>query len=130
MTKTILVTGGCGFIGSHTIVLLLEQGYNVVVVDNLSNSMPVSLDRVQKIVGMGDEERKKRVIFHEVDLCDEPALRIVFEISPKFDACIHFAGLKVNQRIICSYMTTDIKLTTFVALHCGVVLFRLWEKAP
>jgi UDP-glucose 4-epimerase len=99
MSKTILVTGGCGFIGSHTIVLLLEQGCDVVVVDNLSNSTPLSLDRVQKIVGIDDEERKKRLVFHEVDLRDEPALRKVFESSPRFDACIHFAGLKVNQNI-------------------------------
>lgn len=97
MSKTILVTGGCGFIGTHTIVLLLEQGYNVVVADNLSNSMPVSLDRVQKIVGLNDEERKKRIVFHEVDVCDEPAFRKVFESSPTFDACIHLASLKVSH---------------------------------
>ena len=93
--KTILVTGGCGFIGTHTIVLLLEKGYNVVNVDNLVNSSAMSLDRVQKIVGLDDEQRKKRLIHHTVDVCDEPALRMVFESSPTFQACIHFAGLKV-----------------------------------
>ena len=95
--KTVLVTGGCGYIGSHTIVLLLEQNHNVVVVDNLSNSSPVSLDRVQKIVGLDDEQRKKRLVYHKVDICDEAALRKVFESSPTFEACIHFAGLKVRK---------------------------------
>ena len=94
--KTVLVTGGCGYIGSHTVVKLLEQNYDVVVVDNLSNSSTKSLDRVQKIVGLDDEQRKKRLIFHEVDICDEPAFRKVFETSPAFEACIHFAGLKVS----------------------------------
>ena len=96
--KTILVTGGCGYIGSHTIVLLLEQGFDVVVVDNLSNSSPKSLDRVQKIVGLSDDERKKRMAFHKVDMCDEAAFRKVFEAGPTFEACIHFAGLKVMHR--------------------------------
>ena len=93
--KSVLVTGGAGFIGTHVCVDLLEQGYNVVVVDNLVNSSAMSLDRVQKIVGLSDEDRKKRLILHEVDICDETALRKVFESSPTFQACIHFAGLKV-----------------------------------
>lgn len=76
-------------------MLLLEQNYDVVVVDNLSNSSEKSLDRVQKIVGFDDEQRKKRLVFHNVDVCDEAALRKVFEKSPTFEACIHFAGLKV-----------------------------------
>ena len=92
---TILVTGGCGYIGSHTLVCLLRQGYNVVVVDNLVNSSPVSLDRVVEIAGLSDEERSQRLVFCEVDICDKAALRKVFETSPKFQACIHFAGLKV-----------------------------------
>lgn len=92
----ILVTGGCGYIGSHTIVCLLEQGYNVVVVDNLVNSSRISLDRVTEIAQIGDEERKERLVFHEVDLCDRDALRTVFQTSPRFQACIHFAGLKVR----------------------------------
>lgn len=92
----ILVTGGCGYIGSHTIVCLLAQNYNVVVVDNLSNSSSVSLDRVAQIAELDAEARKKRLVFHEVDLCDADALRKVFETSPTFEACIHFAGLKVS----------------------------------
>ena len=91
----ILVTGGCGYIGSHTITVLLEQGYNVVVVDNFINSSKVSLDRVAVICKLSNEDRKKRLICHDVDLCDEASLRKVFEESPKFASCIHFAGLKV-----------------------------------
>lgn len=93
--KSVLVTGGAGFIGTHVCVDLLQKGYNVVVVDNLVNASAMSLDRVQKIVGLNDEERQKRLILHVVDVCDETALRKVFASSPTFQACIHFAGLKV-----------------------------------
>ena len=93
---TVLVTGGCGYIGTHTIVCLLEQGYNVVVVDNLVNSSSVSLDRVAEIANIHEEARKKRLVFHNVDICDKDGLRKVFETSPTFQACIHFAGLKVR----------------------------------
>ena len=95
----VLVTGGCGYIGSHTIVCLLEQGYNVVVVDNLVNSSKVSLDRVAEIANLDGDARKERLVFYEVDLCDKEALKKVFESSPKFSSCIHFAGLKV--RVTC-----------------------------
>jgi UDP-glucose 4-epimerase len=91
---SILVTGGCGYIGNHTIACLLVQGYNVVVVDNLVNSSDASLDRVAEIVNLEKEAREKRLIFHNADLCDKDALRKVFETSPTFEACIHFAGLK------------------------------------
>ena len=93
--STILVTGGCGYIGSHTIVLLLEQKYNVVVVDNLVNSSAVSLDRVAEIVGLTEEERRERLKFFQADVCNATKLRKVFESSGSpFAACIHFAGLK------------------------------------
>jgi UDP-glucose 4-epimerase len=93
--KHILVTGGCGYIGSHTIVLLLQQGYNVVVVDNLVNSSSKSLDRVAELCGLTPAERAVRLVFHNVDLCHEDDLRKVLQESPKMDGCIHFAGLKV-----------------------------------
>lgn len=96
---TVLVTGGCGFIGTHTIVCLLEQQYNVVVIDNLSNSSAVSLDRVVQICELSDEQRAERLVLHVVDLCDDAAVRKVFESSPTFCSCIHFAGLKV--RLMC-----------------------------
>jgi len=93
-SSTILVTGGCGFIGSHTITLLLENNYNVVVVDNLSNSSKTSLDRVCEIVGLTAEERSQRLKLYTVDLMNTEELRKVFEENVTFEACIHFAGLK------------------------------------
>lgn len=83
---TILVTGGAGFIGSHTCIQLLEAGYQVVVVDNLSNSSQTALDRVQEIAG-------KALTFYKVDLLDRDALDDVFK-QHDFEAVIHFAGLK------------------------------------
>ena len=82
----ILVTGGAGYIGSHTCLELLQAGYQVVVVDNLVNSKEESLRRVQKLAG-------KALEFHRVGLLDQPALEAVFARSP-IDAVIHFAGLK------------------------------------
>ena len=82
----ILVTGGAGYIGSHTCVQLLNAGYGVTVVDNLCNSSKESLKRVEKITG-------KTPGFYEVDMVDKEALKTVFKEN-KFDAVIHFAGLK------------------------------------
>jgi len=82
----ILVTGGAGYIGSHTTVELLQAGYQVVVVDNLSNSKEESLKRVQEITG-------KPLDFYKVDLRDRQALERIVERYP-FDAVVHFAGLK------------------------------------
>lgn len=97
---TVLVAGGCGYIGTHTIVCLLEQNYDVVVVDNLVNSNAIALEKVAEIVGLSPEEKEKRMVFHKVDICDEAALRKVFESSPKFVSCIHFAGLKVRPLLV------------------------------
>ena len=82
----ILVTGGAGYIGSHTCVELLNEGYEVVVVDNLCNSSEKSLERVEQITG-------KKVTFYKVDLLDREALTEVFE-KEQIDSVIHFAGLK------------------------------------
>ncbi len=82
----ILVTGGAGYIGSHTCVELLKAGYEVVVVDNLSNSKEESLIRAQELAG-------RELGFYKVDLVDKQALQTVFERSA-IDAVIHFAGLK------------------------------------
>jgi UDP-glucose 4-epimerase len=84
--QNILVTGGAGYIGSHTCLYLLEAGYEVVVVDNFSNSKPESLKRVQKISG-------RSLKIHEADICDANAMQKIL-YSEKFDAVIHFAGLK------------------------------------
>jgi len=83
---TILVTGGTGYIGSHTVVELMTAGYDVFVIDNLCNSKASVLDRVQRITG-------RRPEFRQTDVRDRPALRQLFE-SRRFDAVVHFAGLK------------------------------------
>ena len=82
----ILVTGGAGYIGSHTCVELLKAGYEVVVVDNLCNSCEESMERVQEITG-------KTLAFYEADLLDKAAISRIFK-EQKIDAVIHFAGLK------------------------------------
>ncbi len=82
----ILVTGGAGYIGSHTCVELLDAGYEIVVIDNLDNSCEEAVHRVEKICG-------KPIPFVKADLCDEAATRAVFQQYP-ITAVIHFAGLK------------------------------------
>lgn len=86
---TILVTGGAGFIGSHTCVELLDKGYNVVIVDDLSNSSPVAVDRIREITGVMDD----RLVFVEANILDRAALEDIFSTYP-IDAIIHFAGFK------------------------------------
>ena len=82
----VLVTGGLGFIGSHTCVELLNSGYEVVIVDNLSNS---SIDVLEKI----EEITSKRPKFYDIDVCDKEEVKKVFRVN-KIDAVIHFAGYK------------------------------------
>lgn len=86
MAKRILVTGGAGFIGSHTLIELHKAGYEFVVVDNLVNSNPEALRRVGELIGA-------EVPFVKADIRDREALNKVFE-QYNFDSCIHFAGLK------------------------------------
>ena len=86
---TILVTGGAGFIGSHTCVELLEKGYNVVIVDDLSNSSPIAVDRIREITGVTDGQ----LVFVEANILDRAALEDIFSTYP-IDAIIHFAGFK------------------------------------
>lgn len=87
----ILVTGGTGFIGSHTVVELIQAGKEVVIVDNFSNSKPEVLNRIEKITGT-------RPTFYEADLLDKPAIDQIFD-EQKIDAVIHFAGLKAVGRV-------------------------------
>ena len=82
----ILVTGGCGYIGSHTVVKLLEEKFEVVIIDNLVNSKREVLEKIKKITGSD-------VTFYQEDLCNLDALKNIFK-KEKFDAIIHFAGLK------------------------------------
>lgn len=82
----IFIAGGAGYIGSHVIIDLIEAGHSVVVADNLSNSNPESLKRVEKITS-------QKVPYRNVDLCDKAALTAIFDEN-KFEAVIHLAGLK------------------------------------
>lgn len=82
----ILVTGGCGFIGSHTTVELLERNYEVVIIDNFSNSKPDVLDKIKQITN-------KDVFFYEGDVCDKNILNKIFD-EHEINAVIHFAGYK------------------------------------
>ena len=86
MKKTVLVTGGAGYIGSHTVVELLNAGYSVLIADDLRNSKEAVLDRIETITG-------KRPGFVKVDVCDREAMRTLFKEND-FGAIIHFAGLK------------------------------------
>ncbi|MGO4543316.1 UDP-glucose 4-epimerase GalE [Paenibacillus sp. 2TAB23] len=102
----ILVTGGAGYIGSHTCVELLEAGYEVVIVDNLCNSSRTSLDRVAEIT-------KKDFTFYELDLLDRNGLDTVFA-KHEIEAVIHFAGLKAvgeSVRLPLSYYHTNLTST-------------------
>lgn len=86
MKMNVLVTGGAGYIGTHTVVELIKDGHDVVIVDNFSNSKPGAIQRVNEIVG-------KEVPYYDVDVTDKAALNKVFE-EHKFDAVIHFAARK------------------------------------
>ena len=83
---TILVTGGAGYIGSHTVVELQNAGYDVVIVDNLANASKKVIGRIEAITG-------KKVPFYETDIRDREGLNAIFE-KEKIDGVIHFAGLK------------------------------------
>lgn len=89
---TILVTGGTGYIGSHTVIELLDKGFEVLIIDNLSNSYVTSLDAIEKISG-------KKPVFASIDLCNRDAVHEFLRIH-KADAVIHFAALKaVNESV-------------------------------
>lgn len=102
----ILVTGGCGYIGSHTCVLLLEQGYEVVIIDNLSNSKEEVISKIETITG-------KNVKFYLGDVRNKELLSRIFE-NEKIDAVIHFAGLKAvgeSVRLPLKYYRNNIDST-------------------
>ena len=92
----VLVTGGAGYIGSHTVLELLSEGMEVTVMDNLSNSCEESLKRVERITG-------KKVQFHNIDILDVPGMNDLIS-SKKFDAVIHFAGFKA---LVCEKVLED-----------------------
>jgi UDP-glucose 4-epimerase len=123
MSQKILVTGGAGYIGSHTCLLLLEAGFEVVVVDNLSNSSLESLRRVEKLTD-------KFIRFYKVDLTDYEALIKVFE-EHKFDSVVHFAGLKAvgeSSQIPLTYYEQNVYgtinlLKTMQKFECKRIVF-------
>ena len=93
---TILVTGGCGYIGSHTILDLLENGYDVVSIDNNSRSTTKLLEGVKKIAG-------RDIINYKTDLCNLEETRKVFQ-KHKIDGIIHFAAFKaVDESVMCRF---------------------------
>lgn len=105
----ILVTGGAGYIGSHTCIVLLQQGHEVVIVDNLCNSKPVAVQRIQELSG-------RKAAFYQYDLRDEEHLRQVFQ-KEKIDAVIHFAGLKaVGESVSIPLKYYDNNLTSTLVL--------------
>lgn len=85
----VLVTGGAGYIGSHTVVSLVESGFDVVIVDALMNAVEEAVDRAKELLG----EKSNKVSFYKVNICDSEELEKVFK-QHKFSSCIHFAGLK------------------------------------
>ena len=109
----ILVTGGAGFIGSHTCVELLNAGYEVVVLDNLVNASEKSLERVKAITG-------KEVTFYKGDILDRTILNEIFE-KEKIDSCIHFAGLKAVGESVqkpWEYYNNNISGTLTLVVRC------------
>lgn len=105
--KTVLISGGAGYIGSHTAVELINAGYDVVIIDNLSNSEKDAVEGVKKITG-------KDVAFEIVDTCDKEALRKVFEKYP-FDTVIHFAAYKaVGESMVQPLMYYQNNLVSFM----------------
>jgi len=88
--RSILITGGCGYIGSHTVIALVQEGYTIHIADNFSNSSPIVLDRIKVIVG---DELFTRIVFHQCDILDKKAVATIFD-SFTIHAVIHFAGLK------------------------------------
>ncbi len=107
--RTVLLTGGAGYIGSHTAVLFLEAGYDVVVADNYSNSSPESIKRVEELTG-------KKVALYEADVCDKAKLETIFS-NHKIDAVVHFAGLKaVGESVAIPDKYYDVNINSTLAV--------------
>ncbi len=109
---SVLVTGGAGFIGSHTVIELINAGYDPVVIDDLSNSRLEALKRVEKITG-------KRIPFYENDVCDKEALNNIFMEHRTIDSVIHFAGYKAVGESVekpLMYYTNNL-VSTLTLLH-------------
>jgi UDP-glucose 4-epimerase len=119
MNKLILVTGGTGYIGSHTVVELMNEGFDVIIVDNLSNSEKSVLDGIAEITG-------RRPYFEQFDICDKGKLDNFFKIYKKLDAIIHFAAYKaVGESIEKPLMYYQNNLTTLTNLLECMVNYKI-----
>ena len=124
MANTVMVTGGAGYIGSHTCVELLQAGYKVVVVDNLGNSKQEALNRVQAITG-------KLLTFYQADIRDKQALTDIFG-QEAISTVIHFAGLKaVGESCEQPLRITTITFTvrSSCSRRCGKPMSNNWFLA-
>lgn len=119
MHKLILVTGGTGYIGSHTVVELMKEGFDVVIIDNLSNSEKSVLDGIAEITG-------RRPFFEQFDICDKKRLNDFFRIYKHLDSVIHFAAYKaVGESIEKPLMYYQNNLTTLMNLLEGMTEFNI-----
>ena len=117
--KKILVTGGSGYIGSHTIVDLIQSGYEVINIDNLSRSNPQIMERVAKIVG-------KKVKDYRVDLCNYDDTSAVFQENPDIEGIIHFAAYKaVGESVEKPLMYFENNLVSLINLLKCVADFKI-----
>ncbi|PLX12182.1 MAG: UDP-glucose 4-epimerase GalE [Marinilabiliales bacterium] len=117
--KLVLVTGGTGYIGSHTTVELMNEGYDVVIIDNLSNSEKSVLDGIAGITG-------RKPYFEQFDICDREKLENFFKIYKRLDAIIHFAAYKaVGESVEKPLMYYQNNLTTLMNLLHGMVHFNI-----
>jgi UDP-glucose 4-epimerase len=117
---TILVTGGAGYIGSHTVVALLERGVDVVVADDLSNSSRAAVAAIERLTGRG-------VAFHQVDLTDAEATQALFAAQP-VDAVIHFAGLKaVGESVEQPLRYYRTNLVSTMNLVAAMAAHQVWD---
>lgn len=119
MNKLILVTGGTGYIGSHTVVELMNEGYDVVIIDNLSNSEKSVLDGIAEITG-------RRPYFEQFDICDKEKVDNFFRVYKKLDAIIHFAAYKaVGESIERPLMYYQNNLNTLMNLLEGMITYNV-----
>jgi len=119
MNKLVLVTGGTGYIGSHTVVELMNVGFDVVIIDNLSNSEKSVLDGIAEITG-------RRPYFEQFDICDKEKLDNFFKVYKKLDAIIHFAAYKaVGESIEKPLMYYQNNLTTLMNLLEGMIRYNI-----
>ena len=121
----VLVTGGAGYIGSHTCVELLNAGYEVVVVDNLYNSSEKALERVEQITG-------KKVTFYQADLLDQEAIKKIFD-QESIDSVIHFAGLKAVGESVhkpLEYYHNNLTGHSFSATRCVATASKTSYSVP